>query len=370
MCPHCGGCYCTLDEKAKRVVDEFYEIHCKGRNCPYGKIRIPPPPRPKVIRPRMEIYQQRARKAKERVESIEKTISRLEKYLGRGIPWYYPDHGINHMSRVEENVEKSVIEIKSDELGGYQLSEDDIVIIKSGALLHDIGNSVDRERHGQYTSILLTNDVRPILEGMGYTDDEIKDFILTSETVKRTLGTRLVDVAKISALHSRSDSEELLRTSDIKLSLEAGLLTKRESALLTILRVADALDADSKRVDKDAKGNRIDDTWIERVQRELEGVEEEITLKHILGMKSLEKMDLRRENGRLKLMVKVNAEMTWQDPENIGRAFFKIMDIVKDIDTTLISCLYIIRIDCFNEAARKQLISQIRMGLNKEVEEG
>jgi len=371
ICPLCGKCYCVLDDEGKRTVDEFYGTHCTGGNCPFGKGGWEPNelPSPEYIDRELEKRKEEAIKGPSgRITAIRQAAASLERLIAETIPWHFPDHGANHWKRVADNVDDlaGILE-PSTQLGNYELNEKDKFILECCAYLHDIGNVINRRNHGHFSSLLLT--VENLHEALGQMGLDSNTAAIIEEAVskiRRLVGDDLELVARVSELHSRSDSDRVLLTTDITEALASGLITKREAALISILRAADSLDSDRRRVETNSQGEPYA-VLVDRIQREIASTKKEEALRHVMGHRVIKIAKIISEDNKTKLSFDLDVNLLKSDKANINRVSFKMVDVIKDVETTLCSCTYSIEIVCGDANIKGRISRHINMQTGKEV---
>lgn len=340
VCPICGQCYCNLDEDSKNVVEAFYSAQCVGRNCPYGKGGTVsgglPPPSPQEIED--ELLQKRLQDAEEKLKDT----------MNEGkdkVKWYLVDHGVDHIRRVDQNLEFAEklfekISIARNNLG-RSLTQEEIFELKVAIAAHDIGRTMDDGKsHAMLSSEYVQEDTS----------------IPLNATERR-------EIAELCLLHSEGATREVYGTGDLVELVKRGILSPEVAYKATLLRISDACDAGKKRAEVNTFGqSRIE--VLERVNRELSNQANTIA-SHWHGHEGFEQPTLRKDNGKLAIEVNLNSKALQSHGSDVA---FRIKDVLRDFRSTIVRNNYLLELKSDNREALQTWYNTYRFVLEEEME--
>jgi len=301
VCPNCGGCYCKLSEEARRTVDEFYETHCVGRNCPYGKAAIPleSRPKPEIIEPQL------------RLSEIKREIIQIMERKKGKVPIYLVDHGLGHADRVEQNIQyiERILEktsITKAEIGRF-LTQEEIFRMKVAAYIHDIGRFSVISGSGSHA-----------LKSAQF----VKKYKKLNEEERR-------EIASICILHSNGATREIYGTSDLNELLKRGLINREIAYKGALIRIADALDAGKRRAERNTAG-QLRDKVISEVRKNYPTRARSI-LSHWYGHIGFDPPRVKISDGRMAIEINFDSKVLQTHGSDVA---FRLKDLLRDIRTT------------------------------------
>lgn len=347
-CPHCGACYCRLDQKSRAEVDDFYASHCAGEGCPYGKEPspwVPPPamPSPKKIESEVGVPVPPPASPKEKLESIARESKRVMQKGEDKIDPYLNDHSYRHVERVqkildetEENLEQSSFTKKT--LGRIP-SEDDLLGARAAITAHDVGYVKDKRHHADVSA----------------------DFVKTNDSLQLENGER-DEVASLCLLHNRESTRRVFGTDDIAELTRSGMISRELGYKASLVRFADALDAGEKRVEQNSQG--VPRSRVIRQIEKLPRWERDAYMSHWEGHRGFGQPSLMNEGGDLTLELSFRSRAL---KSHGSEAAFMVRDLLRDTNSTLIGPSLRVRLKCDDKEALKQWLSANRMVFSREL---
>lgn len=181
------------------------------------------------------------------IEKLKKKVFSDINLNEKKIPWFFNNHGKEHIEKVEKNIEEVIskysdISITKESLG-RQLNKYEQMVLNIAGILHDIGRNRKPEKGHSIASY------QEILK--------MKNLIPHKET--RQL------IAKLALLHNRSGIK-YIGGKNLPDLIKKGIISKREAFLSKILSNADALHAGKSRVLNNTQGENRK-TVISRIEK-------------------------------------------------------------------------------------------------------
>ncbi len=227
--------------------------------------------------------------------------------------WYINDHGIEHGKRVERNIDEICDILDSsrqiDNLLGRPLTQEEIIILKICAHVHDLGRAVGiNTGHAQFAASFIRQSSLPFTER------------------QREL------IAKLCNLHANGTTELLYGSEDLFKLERTHALTIEEAVLASILRIADALDMGKQRVEHNTIGTSREEV-INRINQDFSDEESKVKLAHWYGHLAIDRANFTLNEDRLTLEIKVDTKIL--DLHGISAAD-RVKDLIRDISSTLL----------------------------------
>lgn len=261
-----------------------------------------------------------------RIDQLQKEGMKEMKEAGKKIDPNINDHGVGHVERVyktTEEVERTLddISVTKEQIGRLQ-SEEEKFVLRSTAIMHDIGRSAGSDKeHALESSKIIRS--RPDL------------FPNSSERN---------NVARLAELHNQEGTRHY-GTDNLAELARKGIISKKEALQASILRIADALDAGKKRVETNSQGEPANQV-IDRIKKTIPKSQQKYLLPHWYGHKGIVDAKPKKENSKFVVNIKFDSKYLKSHGSDVA---FRVKDMFSDINTTVTGRKYGVIFSCSNK---------------------
>lgn len=280
-----------------------------------------------------------------RIDQVQKEGMEQMKQASKNIDPNINDHGVGHVERVYKNTEEveSILDDVSatkEQIGRLQ-SEEEKFVLRSAAVMHDVGRSAGSDKeHALESSKTIRS--RPDL------------FPNSSERN---------NVARLAELHNQEGTRHY-GTDNLAELARKGIISREEALQASILRISDALDAGQKRVETNSQGEPASKV-VDRIKKTLPENQQKHLLSHWYGHKGIVDAKPKRENSKFVVNIKFDSKYL---KSHGGDVAFRVKDMFSDMNTTVIGRKYGVTLSCSNKEQLDRWYGEYREVFAEEIE--